>query len=326
MYKLDRNEQFSEMSITDKKELLNFLKHYHIEYRHEIGLNPDMTFGIEIECSIPGKIIYPYKHKKHTTFSPCEECSVGKNGWEFKSSILYDNVETWKEVKRTCDYLKDISNINENCGGHIHFGAHVFKDNYKNFMNLILLWMAYEDIIYRFGNGDSLNTRVVARKYTAPIVNVFKSRFIEFGYPNNLEQFLKLINSQDQELGLNFFNYSQYYNKKTQDKNTIEVRCPNGTLEEVIWQNNINFFGRLIQTALNEDLDLVKLCYYISGNSYGDNCILDEYGKLNLDKALELADLVYDNNCNKIDFLKQYIKNGKTANSLSLVKTKKFWK
>ena len=44
--------------ITDKNELLSFLKHYHIEYRHKIGLNPDMTFGIEIECSTSGKRIF----------------------------------------------------------------------------------------------------------------------------------------------------------------------------------------------------------------------------------------------------------------------------
>ena len=31
MYKLDKNERFSEMSINDKNELLSFLKHYHIE-------------------------------------------------------------------------------------------------------------------------------------------------------------------------------------------------------------------------------------------------------------------------------------------------------
>ena len=68
MYKLDKNERFSEMSINDKNELLSFLKHYHIEYRHKIGLNPDMTFGIEIECSTSGKRIFHYKHRKYTNF------------------------------------------------------------------------------------------------------------------------------------------------------------------------------------------------------------------------------------------------------------------
>lgn len=326
MYKLDKNERFSEMSITDKNELLSFLKHYHIEYRHKIGLNPDMTFGIEIECSTSGKRIFHYKHRKYTNFLSEDECTVGDNGLEFISPILHDDSKCWDEIRQTCEYVKSFAKNNEYCGGHIHFGTHVFKDNYKYFMNLVLLWMAYEDIIYRFGNGEYLNTRVVSREYAPPVINMFKLYFADFGLPNNLEELLAFIKKQEQENGINFYNYFLYYKKKRDYKNTIEVRCPNGTLEEVIWQNNINFFGKLVQAALNDEIDLEKLYYYIMSNSYSDDCILDEYGKIKLDKSLELADLIYDNNYDKLAFLKQYVKNGKSTSSKTLVKTTRFWK
>ena len=36
---------------------------------------------------------------------------------------------------------------------------------------------------------------------------------------------------------------------------TIEFRCPNGTLNEVIWQNNLNLFVHLLLYAKSNDFD-----------------------------------------------------------------------
>ena len=327
MFDLEDNDQFSKLSAKDKKSLLKFLKNYYIEYKSYLGLDERMTFGIEIECFIPKQTRKTNEHSGHTSFSLHKECTVNnKFGWEFQSPILQDNPSSWSEIKDTCEYLKSFCKINERCGGHIHFGASIFQDNCNYLMNLVYLWMAYEDIIYRFGNGEYLNTRVVSREYAPPVINTFKLYFADFGLPNNLEELLAFIKKQEQESGINFYNYFLYYKKKRDYKNTIEVRCPNGTLEEVIWQNNINFFGKLVQAALNDEIDLEKLYYYIMSNSYSDNRILDEYGKIKLDKSLELADLIYDNNYDKLAFLKQYVKNGKSTSSKTLVKTTRFWK
>ena len=124
-------------------------------------------------------------------------------------------------------------------------------------------------------------------------------------------------------MGLNFFHYYLYFNNLTTKKNTIEFRSPNGTLEEVIWQNNINFFGKLIEAALNTDLDMEKINYYIDMVKTDD--LINEYSKVNFSNALELADMIFEKNIDKLTFLKQYIKDGKKSQSKSLVRSKKFW-
>ena len=327
MFDLQDNDQLSKFTSKDKKALLKFLKNYYIEYKSSLDLDEKMTFGIEIECFVSGKSQQLYEHNKPTSFSLCKEKSVHyKYGWEFKSPILKDDTASWSEIKNTCEYLKSFCKTNEHCGGHIHFGASIFDDNCKYLMNLVYLWMAYEDIIFRFGNGETLNTRYDANLYANPVTNRFKNLMFFKGVPTDTYTFLRLFKSRMHNASLNFYNYFLYYTHETDDKNTIEIRSPNGTLEEVIWQNNIHFFGRLIQAAMRDDLDLLNLYFLISGNNYSDSDIFRDYDHVNLDKALELADLIYDNNSDKLDFLKQYIKNGKSTDSDFLVKTKKFWK
>lgn len=323
MFSLEKNSRFSKMTISDRQELLNYLSNYYIEYKDSLNLNKDMTFGMEIECYIPGFVSYKNGYKKHTNFNLEKEPSVVPDGWEFQSPILHDTNEDWNEVKRTCDYLKSFCFINDFCGGHIHFGAHVFEDKLDYLMNFIFLWMAFEDIIYRFGNGEFLNTRKGAKDYAAPAFGRFKDIFEMYGFPKNTKQFLRSFKNPIQDLGLNLFHYTVFFNHMVPDKDTIEFRNPNGSLEEVIWQNNINFYGKLIQCALNDDLDISKLDYYINHFDYNDDTL---YQKINLDKALDLADLIFDNNREKLDFLKQYVKDGEETSSKKLVKASKFWK
>ena len=89
--------------------------------------------------------------------------------------------------------------------------------------------------------------------------------------------------------------------------NTIEIRTPFGTLNSSINQNNILFFYKIFE--------------YITSNRYDDEfinnkfdkiknrkSILIEYNKININEVLELADILYDNNLDKIYFLKQCLK------------------
>lgn len=323
MFKLDKNEQFNQMNIHDQKDLLNFLESYFIKYRDNISLNDNMSFGVEIECFIPEMRLYNTRHKKYTDFNLVEDISVDHCGWEFQSPILKNNLESWHALKATCNYLKKSCLINDCCGGHIHFGAHVFDDNLEYIYNLVFLWTVYEDIIYRFGNGEFINSREIINDYARPVLYKYKELFHDNGLPKTTEEFLKVFKLSEQNLGLNFFHYYLFFNNLTTTKNTIEFRSPNGTLEEVIWQNNINFFGKLIEAALNNNLDTEKLLYYI--NNKNTNNLIYEYSKINLNKALELADIIFDNNLDKLNFLKQYIKDGKESRSNTLVKSSRFW-
>ena len=105
--------------------------------------------------------------------------------------------------------------------------------------------------------------------------------------------------------------------------NTIEFRNPNGSLNPVIWQNNINLFTHFLKYATNPkfDYDLIQERMNIQDFS---RIVLLTYNEINIRQALELADLIFDNNLDKINFLRQYIKD--YEHNDSYVKSKVFTK
>lgn len=105
------------------------------------------------------------------------------------------------------------------------------------------------------------------------------------------------------------------------NKNTIEFRSPNGTLEPVIWQNNINFFTKMLIYCKSGDFDEDIVEKRLEFN----NQDLYLYRQIFLTQALELTDLIFDNNLDKIYFLRQYLKSFEVSNE-PFTKAKRFIK
>ena len=138
------------------------------------------------------------------------------------------------------------------------------------------------------------------------LVVIFEKIFESSGDYTKYElEFYKYINKIERYKLLNFTKVSEF--GKKEEGNTIEFSCPNGTLNEVIWQNNLNFFLSLMNYA-NDSYNNVDWEYYV--NKGNDNIESDyDYSELYLKDALELADLIFKTNQDKIDFLKQYVKS-----------------
>ena len=87
----------------------------------------------------------------------------------------------------------------------------------------------------------------------------------------------------------------------------VEIRNPLSTLDYIIWQNYVNFFVHLFlyckSNNFNEDILDRRKCEIV--DIAGD---LDSYDNIYLDQALELSDLIFNNNIDKIYFLRQYLK------------------
>ena len=94
--------------------------------------------------------------------------------------------------------------------------------------------------------------------------------------------------------------------------NTIEFRCPNGTLDATIWQNNVNLFTKLLRYATSKDFDedTINRRWEQIKDKFTD---LRWYDEIYLSQALELCDLIFDNNLDKVYFLKQYLKSFATV-------------
>ena len=103
---------------------------------------------------------------------------------------------------------------------------------------------------------------------------------------------------------------------------TIEFRNPNGCLNPIIWQNNVNFFTRLLMYCSRSDFDMDKVLKRKKEEIYFNN-----YHKAFFEQAVELADMIFDNNLDKINFLKQYFKNFKVSKNIrSFTKAKRMTK
>ena len=302
-------KKFSELSGNDLRDLLNFIHSYYLTYRGGLGINKNITYGIEIEFeSLKKSIVKKYLEENEIKWKIHADASV-KSGGEISSKILHDNVKCWENLKNICDFLKNngATTINGTTGGHIHIGAQIFE-NKNNFFNFLKCYLVYEDILNRFFSGEYINIRNCAFEY-APLCRDY--------YENDLELFFE---TTILSMGINYLSFRDF-----SFNNTIEIRRPNGTLEEVIWQNNINVIMKMILKIKNNSFDIEYIDYLLNKyNCYDDRNVL--YNEINIEKGLEFANIFLDEPLDKLNFLRQYFKGYNLClDKKELIKAKKYW-
>lgn len=256
-------------------------------YKDNIGLNDRYNFGVEIEFAeanlaklylnlkednIPIKFrlnhkLYNIDFSKYwcldidNTVTKYDKNNDGMVylGGELSSKILQDNISSWNEIKEICYILrKNQASINKNCSCHINIDASKFLSNNKFFKIFSQLIALYENDFILYYMGDKYLDRVTRNEYAKSI------RY----------RLLKKINNIDFS-AQNLFNELLYHNSPTfmvqdginmafiEGTELIEIRYPNGTLDEKIIQNNINFSLKLIDAIINDKFDSEKLTFLI---------------------------------------------------------------
>lgn len=296
--------RFSKLKVRDKIELLSELSDYLIPYRSSLNFSENITFGLEMEYESLSRIMLADKHQIDEWRS-CEDPTLSCGG-EIKSPVLTDKDTTWEDLQAVCALFR-INRVDTfgNCGGHIHFGKKIFDDNLEYFRNFLKLIMLYEPILFYFGYGDKLIGRRLIYKYAPPIASSLYKNKRRINKSNCFEELLDVIPFFDKNQSICFKNldfegYYEFYN-------TIEFRFPNSSSEEVIWQNNINVLGKLLMYACSESFDkhLVDYRLFVLDQSRFNKRM---YESLQLDLALEFADLIFTDTLDKVNFLKQYYK------------------
>ena len=321
------NTRLSELSSKELRHLLHLLKNYHLELRSKLNLPQKVTFGVEIEFGCLYRTnIYPQLKKE------LEECSrnwkleeeMSNDGLEVISDILIDKDQNWKILQDVCEIISKYGVESSLSGGHVHIGAHLFQ-NYDDCYSFVKLLTAYENLLYRFGYGEYLNA-TSRLWYAKPMRDRWES-VLETNKEEEIPGFAKLVAPKKaQSVNLKAFanNYKTY-----QKDNTIEFRFPNGTLNPIIWQNNINVFTKMMLYVQSGSVNQNLLDARISNNHKIKSTFLrfgekkkttpitleniQEYEKIDLEQALEFSDLIFNNNLDKINFLRQYYKNGKIS-------------
>lgn len=310
-------------------KILNDLDKYYLELRDNIGNHGNNTSGFEFEFEDANKskiiddMLNCNFNIKETKIY--EDDSI-PDGYEICTPILNISNINWNRVKKLCYIIKRNGYIGNNCGSHIHIGAQVLNNNINALTNFASLIIAYENIIARFFYGNFINERMSMHTYAPPVASDWYDEYLHFN-----SDFFSKYRCQD------FINIlSGYYEKKQfinlsnvihlgekEINNTFEFRAPNGTLDPIIWQNNLNLIVKLMRYCNNPNFNLEIIENRIKKNlsNLGNYKF---YRDIDIDGALELCDLIFDNNLDKIYFLRQYLKDKHVSNSRVLVLSKKF--
>lgn len=327
LFKPDDNDKISEISGLDLQDLIILICDYNLKLRDRLGLERKVTFGLELEFE--NADVKKIKENLKENF-PLGKWNLGVDGTldfggEVTSPILRDTLKTWDDVDKVCNIIRPFASIGSHSGGHIHIGTQVLGSNKEAWLNFIKMWSVYENIIYRFCYGEFSTARSSITKYAIPVAYEFwdiYEKYKDIDY--SIFSIFSDINLM-REQAINFKNVKiescDIYNKD----NTLEFRCPNGSLNPITWQNNVNLFVKMIMysksTSFNDDI--ISKRRELNKDNYSN---LKWYSEIFLQQALELCDMVFNNNMDKIYFLSQYIKklqtNDDNLNSVKLVKTK----
>jgi hypothetical protein len=317
----------------ERKELLDI----NLDYLDKINI-PDYKFGIEIEFAgaifngVKQKLDEILKYESNTIeelrqiekdkeefkkWRLVNDGSVQSNAWhrakkggEINSPIIRDRKKAWNELKKVCKMLRtrEYIKISENCSIHIHTERDIYSD-LEELKNLLKLWIVYEDIIYRFGYGETDIYRPALLNYAKPLSSNFAITTDEM--LKKLEDIetkrdlLRLV-SYEKNYGLNLTNVTKEPLRKDDIiKPTIEVRIYNGTLNENIIQNNVRFNMNLLNYCKKENFDNEFIEYRIK--NFKRNFINDSIFE-NPEKADELSKLLFKDELDRLKFLKQYYK------------------
>ncbi len=269
---------------------LQDLKNKFIEYRDTLNLDKNITFGIEIE----------YENILNYDMTYFLHCILDLNDWnndtevdimeyynnqimngEVKSPVLTDTIDNWKKLSELLNFIRKHNGIvSYRCGTHINIGAHIFK-SIENYLNFILLWTLYENEIYSFFSGEFKKVR----EREKGIIDK-----ISYYVRNNLEDIsnynIPLFNQN------NDVSFIKVKSTSFDINNVIEFRVPNGTLNEAICQNYINFCTKFL-LASKKELDIEKTIYKIQNNKHN---------------IFELIDYIFDEDIDKDNFLIQSLK------------------
>ncbi len=266
---------------------------------------------------------------------------------EVVTPVLTNRTAHWKLLGEMYDTLYETgATISGNTSSHLHFGTH--KINTPEKLSLLLKTLVvFEPIIFKFGYGKDLGPRLfmtfrdekvtfspmmspkrvrnftdVLDYYSYASPGVMRSHFVDFlatdlrfrpVYNFNNFDFSKLQYSIESDIP------SEY--------DHFEIRCFNGTLEPEVTQNNINLIGHIIMAVVEDRIDKdyvleeykkykvkrydfdVPFALFDSektGPQY--NRLLNGFNKIKMDKALKLADMIFDTEIDKLYFVKQYLK------------------
>ncbi len=309
---LAANDEFSKLSAIDLLLLSQELDSIFLEYRESLNLERKVRFGIELEYEgVERKDFTDFLMRQKLNWKSAEDESLISGG-EAVSPQLFDQRKTWENLQAICEYLKSKkADTRHNAGLHIHVGAHILGENVDAWRRFAKIYTIYERVLIRFGFGDKINARSTLFSYAKPVGLQFLASVSDLdkrrSLATNRRFFKQIYDVKKNAINLRCLDFLS----AIVNMNTLEFRNFNSTTEETIIQNDVNAVCHLLLAAASKNLDedfldykLKQLKNYFSS----ERAYLEQCSQILLREMAELVDILFDNNQDKIYFMRQYIK------------------
>lgn len=301
------NEYFSKLSGFELKEFLNEVEKFPFLYRELLNFKADISMGVEIEFEEAG--VYPLADflRNYPEWVMKSDNSLTR-GIEINTPIMYNEKKAWQDLKEVLRELqKEKVNPYIHAGTHFHIGTYILGDDLRAWQNFLLMYTYYEDIIIRFFYGERIRERMTFKEHSEPIAPLLSDsvkKIKELPFVGKVMSFIPYEHAN--ALSLHSVNFDKL--DRNVIHNTIEFRSPNGTINEVICQNNVNMGVCFLLAAKASRVDREYLEHQLKTHPVTEDKTL-LYRYINLSKALEFCDLVFEEDIDKMYFLKQYLKD-----------------
>ncbi len=297
-------------------------------YRYDLGIGDKYKFGTEIEFtgvnlerligifkqkSLPIKYVMNHKSydPKYNIWYLDEDCTVTKHilnlpiGGELSSRILTDTKETWLELKSICETLKSSNaSVDATCSNHVRVCLSSIANKQVFFEVFSKLIAILEDEIALFFMGDTYLLRDTKSDYARDL-KLHLLRYInEVNFQDEKEYFFDMRNARSGSLlftNRDAINLNDFYHK-----GLIEIRYPNGTINEKTIQNNINFILKLIYAIERNLFDREALTSQVSKVERSDWFLDKLSGNYNNEGFEQLVRTISTSSEDVDDFMTQY--------------------
>lgn len=337
---LKDNCNYGLLTRKEKIKLLSYLKEYTLKTRSHLNLKEGTSFGIELEFLLPdgnnffNSIMKIERYNEwfqelfdneEYEFDPILCDFMINNGWriyvdaetdgEFVSPIFHDEQFDYLEIEKICKKLKEEGAEKKNRAFlQISLGGQLFEQSHEKLKNALKMYATFEDILYYFGKGKDKKYVKAVEEYARPVASSFLKienfiPYIErdwnYYHENPVELELYALKTN----GVNLCDLD--LSSEERNKNRIELRMMNATYDGEYIQNSINTFAKFLEKTQVVTLltEAFQKKYEKSMKIKRETPIKDSlYDEENFEKALEFCDVAFDNHLDKLNFLKQYLK------------------
>lgn len=303
-YNISTLEKNSFVLTKQNPYLKKSIEEFQFMYQPKLDLTIPFQYGIEIEFT---ESSLEEVEEKIKDFYQVSELVYGQDwyvdvdesvtdylyGGELKSPISYNDENDWYELKQLCEIVQSLEGTtDEKCSIHLHVDFHRLDFQLEDWNRFLKLWCAYEDVIYEFSRVGKEKIRDYYLEYATPIRDYILNVMSKGEASNAITG---LVCSLDKSCCLNMKNLYHSLSGVSSTLPTIEFRSCNGTLNPIFIQNIVRLFAKMLEAV---KLKGNKLDFSIEKRLFEEcpDCC---------EKALELSNLIFNNDFEKLSFLKQ---------------------